>query len=122
MKLKIFTLNFSILCLLLYPPLCTATDKQTVFVSIVPQKFFVQQISKDLINVEVMVQPGASPATYEPKASQMANSSASVAYFAIGVPFEKAWLGKISAVNPSYENYTDRQEHRKNTHGPASSP
>jgi zinc transport system substrate-binding protein len=100
MNLKILTLNFSILCLLLYSPFCNATDKQTVFVSIVPQKFFVQQISKDLVHVEVMVQPGASPATYEPKASQMARLATSEAYFSIGVPFEKAWLGKISAVNP----------------------
>ncbi|MGB3221422.1 MAG: zinc ABC transporter substrate-binding protein [Desulforhopalus sp.] len=92
---------FSILSLILFASICVAGDKPTVFVSIIPQKYFVQQISKDLIDVEVMVQPGASPATYEPKPSQMANLSSCAAYFAIGVPFESAWLGKISAVNPS---------------------
>jgi zinc transport system substrate-binding protein len=92
---------FSILSLILFSSICTAGDKPTVFVSIVPQKYFVQQISKDLIDVEVMVQPGASPATYEPKPSQMARLSSCAAYFAIGVPFESAWLGKISAVNPN---------------------
>ncbi len=101
MKLKLFILKFSILCFMLHPLSSNAADKPSVFVSIVPQRFFVQQISKDLVDVEVMVQPGASPATYEPKASQMAKLSSAVAYFAIGVPFEKAWLGKISAVNPS---------------------
>lgn len=100
MKLKIIILQFSSLCLLLYAPFCAGSDKPTVFVSIVPQKYFVQQISKDIVNVEVMVQPGASPATYEPKPSQMAKLSSCAAYFAIGVPFEKAWLGKISAVSP----------------------
>jgi zinc transport system substrate-binding protein len=92
---------FSILLLILFSSICTAGEKPTVFVSIVPQKYFVQQISNNLINVEVMVQPGASPATYEPKPSQMARLSSCAAYFAVGVPFESAWLGKISAVNPS---------------------
>jgi len=77
-----------------------AADKLPVFVSIVPQKYFVQQIGKDLVDVQVMVLPGASPATYEPKPKQMADISKTKIYFAIGVPFENAWLGKIAAANP----------------------
>jgi len=100
---------FSILSMLFFASVCAAVDKPIVFVSIVPQKYFVQQISKDLIDVEVMVQSGASPATYEPKPSQMAGLSSCAAYFAIGVPFESAWLGKISAVNPNMNViHTDR--------------
>jgi zinc transport system substrate-binding protein len=79
---------------------CFAAGKLPVFVSIVPQKYFVQQIGKDLVDVQVMVQPGASPATYEPKPQQMADLSKAKIYFAIGVPFENAWLGKIAASNP----------------------
>jgi len=75
-------------------------DRIPVFVSIVPQKYFVQQIGKDLVDVHVMVQPGASPATYEPKPKQMADLSKTRVYFAIGVPFENAWLKKIAAANP----------------------
>jgi zinc transport system substrate-binding protein len=78
-------------------------DKPMVFVSIVPQKYFVQQIAQNLLDVEVMVESGANPATYEPKPSQMAKLSRASIYFAIGVPFEKAWLGKISAVNPAMQ-------------------
>jgi len=44
-----------------------AAERLPVFVSIVPQKYFVQQIGKELVDVQVMVQPGASPATYEPR-------------------------------------------------------
>lgn len=80
--------------------ICCAADKFTVFVSIVPQKYFVEQIARDLVEVHVMVQPGASPATYEPKPQQMVDLSKSKIYFAIGVPFEKAWLGKIASSNP----------------------
>jgi zinc transport system substrate-binding protein len=73
---------------------CFAAGKLPVFVSIVPQKYFVQQIGKDLVDVQAMVLPGTSPATYEPKPKQMADLSNTKVYFAIGVPFENAWLEK----------------------------
>jgi zinc transport system substrate-binding protein len=71
-----------------------------VFVSIVPQKYFVEKIGGELVRVSIMVKPGASPATYEPKPGQMVALSMSRIYYAIGVPFEKAWLEKIAAANP----------------------
>jgi len=77
-----------------------AADRLSVFVSIVPQKTFVQQIGKDLVDINVMVTPGASPATYEPKPRQMAELSNAALYFAIGAPFERTWLRKIAAANP----------------------
>jgi zinc transport system substrate-binding protein len=84
----------------LFLALAWANDPITVFVSIVPQKYFVQQIGKDLLDVKVMVEPGASPATYEPKPKQMVALSKAVLYFSIGVPFENTWLGKIASANP----------------------
>lgn len=71
-----------------------------VFVSIVPQKYFVEKIGGAFVNVSVMVKPGANPATYEPKPRQMVALSKTKIYFAIGVPFEKVWLKKIAAANP----------------------
>ena len=70
-----------------------------VTVSILPQKYFVEKIAADKIQVNVMVKPGASPATYEPKTSQMRILSNSLAYFSIGVPFEKVWLEKFKNSN-----------------------
>jgi zinc transport system substrate-binding protein len=78
-----------------------ANNRLTVFVSIVPQKYFVEQIGKDLVDVQVMVQPGAGPHTYEPKPLQMAALSKAKLYFSIGVTFEKAWLNKIASSNPN---------------------
>ena len=48
-----------------------ATGSIAVIVSIVPQKYFVEKIGGDIIKVSIMVPPGASPATYEPKPAQM---------------------------------------------------
>lgn len=64
-------------------------------VSILPQKYFVEKIVKDKFEVNVMVNPGASPHTYEPKSSQMKSLAASKAYFYTGVSFEKVWLDKF---------------------------
>ncbi|MEX1092290.1 MAG: zinc ABC transporter substrate-binding protein, partial [Acidimicrobiia bacterium] len=69
-------------------------------VSIVPQAYFVAEVGGSLVSVNVMVEPGANPATYEPKASQMRALSDSHCYVSIGVPFEEAWLDRITAANP----------------------
>jgi zinc transport system substrate-binding protein len=74
--------------------------KIKTFVSIVPQKYFMEKIGGDLVDVSVMVPPGNSPATYEPKPKQMVSLSRARVYYAIGVPFERVWLKKITAINP----------------------
>lgn len=66
-----------------------------VFVSILPQKYFLQKLGGKHVHVLVMVSPGASPATYEPKPGQMVALSTAKAYFSIGVPFEKTWLPRF---------------------------
>jgi len=70
------------------------------FVSISPQKYFVQKIGGDLVDVSVLVPAGANPHNFEPKPRQMAELSKSAVYFAVGIDFEKFWLKKITAANP----------------------
>lgn len=75
------------------------SGKNKVFVSILPQKHFVEAIAGDKIDVEVMVKPGLSPATYEPLPQQMISLNESKLYFRIGVPFEESWIDKIAQNN-----------------------
>lgn len=77
-----------------------AGDPLKISVSIVPQKYFVEKIGKEFVDVSVMVRPGASPATYEPRPQQMVDLIKSRIYFAIGVPFEKVWVEKFIHINP----------------------
>ena len=72
-----------------------------VFVSILPQKYFVERVGGDHVKVEAMVTPGQSPATYEPTPKQMTRLAAATAYFRIGVPFENVWIERIRAANPA---------------------
>lgn len=94
------------LCLILIfgvlaaPHQIIADESKAVFVSILPQKYFVEQISGDFLQVEVMVKPGDNPHTYEPKASQMKKLAQSSVYLAIGIGFEDAWLERFAGVNP----------------------
>ena len=71
-----------------------------ITVSVLPQKYFIEQIAGDLVEVNVMIPPGASPATYEPTVLQLQNLKNSMAYMRIGyVGFELTWLDKIQSVN-----------------------
>lgn len=70
-----------------------------IFVSILPQKYFVEKIGKDKVNVEVLVRPGKSPATYAPSPDQIKRLGMSDIYFKIGVPFENSIVHKIELMD-----------------------
>ena len=74
-------------------------NKIPVTVSIEPQKYFVERIGGDRVKVNVMVQTGVDPHTYEPKPDQMRSLASSKAYFSIGGDLEKAWLPRLLAAN-----------------------
>jgi zinc transport system substrate-binding protein len=107
-------------------PVEAATTR--VFVSIAPQKYFVQKIGGDLVSVAVLVPAGADPHTYEPKPKQMAELSKCAVYFAVGIDFEKAWLPRIAGTNPKMRIVhtddgikkiimTDHHHDKKSRHG-----
>lgn len=77
-----------------------AAEKIQVFVSILPQKYFVEKIGGDAVDIGVMVEPHQNPENFEPLPSQMTALSRADLYFAIGVPFENAWLKKFTASYP----------------------
>jgi zinc transport system substrate-binding protein len=78
----------------------TPSGTLKVTVSILPQRYFVERAGGAYVDVNVMVRPGESPETYEPKPDQLRALGAADLYFSIGVPFESAWLGRFSAANP----------------------
>jgi zinc transport system substrate-binding protein len=78
-----------------------ADNRITVTVSVLPQKYIVEAIGGERIEVTVMVPPGASPEVYEPKPFQLRALAATQLYFSIGVPFETAWLPRFTGVSPT---------------------
>jgi len=76
-----------------------AAEPLGVFVSLLPQKQFVERIAGAAVKVEVMVRPGQSPATYDPTPQQMVALARAAAYFRIGAPFENVWIPKIQSTH-----------------------
>jgi zinc transport system substrate-binding protein len=93
-----------------YPkPSNDTRQKLKVFVSILPQAYFVGRVGGERVDVSVMVGPGQSPATYEPRPKQMAKLSKASLFFRIGVPFENVWIERISKANPRMKVIDTRQ-------------
>lgn len=86
-----------------------AAEPLTIFVSILPQKYFVERIGGNRVRVSVMVKAGRSPETYAPTPRQMVRLSQAQIYFRIGVPFEDAWLESIATANPKMRVVNLRQ-------------
>ena len=90
---------FLIAALVWLLPLNTfAKSPLNVHVSILPQKYFVERIGQDLVRVDVLVNPGKSPATYSPSPDQIKKLTTSDVYFRIGVPFENSILHKLKSI------------------------
>jgi zinc transport system substrate-binding protein len=88
----------ALLLLLLCAPMAGAQTLD-VFVSVLPLATFAERVGGERVKVHTMVQPGHSPATYEPTPRQIAALARADLYFRVGVPFEDAWMRRISATN-----------------------
>jgi zinc transport system substrate-binding protein len=73
-------------------------ERPTIAVSVPPQAWFVRQLAGDAARVEVLIPPGASPASYEPTMKQVEAVSDAAVYVKVGhpsFPFERAWLDRL---------------------------
>ncbi len=91
------------LCLILLAvflsPVHAGPERITVFVSVAPQKQFVERIGGEYIDVYIMLPPEQSPETYSPSPRMLATLADAQLYFQIGVPFEKNWTRAIQSAN-----------------------
>jgi zinc transport system substrate-binding protein len=72
-----------------------------VTVTILPQKYFVDQIAGNLLEVNVLVPPGTSYHNYEVLPSQMKDLAKSRMWIQIGMlTFEEVWKEKLAQINP----------------------
>ena len=71
----------------------TTSKQPLVTVTILPQKYFIEQIAGDFLQVNVMVPPGMNPATCDLHISQLQKLHNSDLCFSIGhLPFEQTHL------------------------------
>ncbi|MCM1356173.1 MAG: zinc ABC transporter substrate-binding protein [Staphylococcus sp.] len=72
-----------------------------VTVSIEPQKYLLEQITGNRIEVRTLIANGANPETFDPSVNHILNLSKSIGFLRIGnIGFEEAILDKIHAEQP----------------------
>lgn len=76
--------------------------KETVVsVSILPIEYFIDRLTDNALDVNVMVPQGSSHGTYSPTARQMQRLSDSGIYFRIGyLGYEQAFIRRLNELNP----------------------
>jgi len=92
---KVLIILLAIFCM--HSVYADKNGKTSVFVSIMPQKYFAEKIGGDLVNVSVLVPSGTSPENFDPSPKQIVQLGSSDVYFTIGVPFENIFLDKLKA-------------------------
>lgn len=76
-------------------------DKITVTVSIEPQRFLVEKIAGDKVEVKTLLPQGAKPETYDLTPSQLIDLTKSDAYFMMGtISFERSWADAYTSDHP----------------------
>jgi zinc transport system substrate-binding protein len=94
------TASALLLLLLGAAPVTSNATPLEITVSILPQREFVEQIGGDLVEVQVLVPPGQSPATYEPTPRQITRLASSALWIRIGVAFERSLIPKVREAAP----------------------
>lgn len=101
---RIVRVSISIVLMLSLAGLVGAEEKKiSAFVSILPQAEFVERVGGPHVDVQVLVGPGQSPATYEPGPQQMARLGEARVLFRIGTPFEKGFIDRVAGLYKDLE-------------------
>ena len=102
--MRTFTILFIILTIFIIHSCKRQTGQDygpVVSASIIPLEYFVDRLTDKALEVNVMIPPGASHATYSPTTSQFRKLSGSGIYFRIEhLGYEKAWINRLSEMNP----------------------
>lgn len=85
-------------------------QKPVVTVSIQPQRYFLEKIVGDKVEVKCLLANGGNPEIFEPSMTHLMNLENSVAYFMIGnVGFESAIVERVRKNNPELNIYDNSE-------------
>ncbi len=90
-----------LLLLVLTITIASYAENIKTFTAIEPIEYIIEQITKDIINNEALIQKGQEPHSFSPTPKQLIALSKSNIYFSIDFPFEKHLFEKIKRINPN---------------------
>ncbi len=101
-RLLPFLLQALLLTLMsIQPVFSNEASAMKVFVSIEPLRYLAERVGGEHIDVETMIAPGESPATFSPTPRKMTRLKNARLFFYVGVPSEKAWLPRVRESYPT---------------------
>ncbi len=108
MKKGLGLILFTLLTALLAACVGKVSEKPIVTVSLQPQKYFLDKIVGDKVDVKCLLASGGNPETYEPSLTHLMNLEGSEAYFMIGnIGFESAIMERVRHNNPDLQIYNN---------------
>ncbi len=75
-------------------------ERMHLLVSLMPQKYLLDRLGGDRVEVQVMIQAGQSPELFEPSPGQILGLARVRLYFLAGMPSEELWLGALKESFP----------------------
>ena len=114
--MKKYLLICCVLCIALLMPSCGTKSESgesgcpIITVSLQPQKYFLDKIVGDKIEVQCLLANGANPESYEPSMNNLMQLEKSVAYIKMGnVGFEQVLVDKLQQNNKDLKVYDASQ-------------
>ena len=71
-----------------------------VYVSVPPLVPLAQRVGGPAVEVRSLVSPNQDPHTFEPSARQVESLAAAQVFWAVDMPYERAWLPRLRAASP----------------------
>jgi zinc transport system substrate-binding protein len=89
-------------------------SKDTIIVSVPPQKYFIEQIAKDNFTIVSMMDEESVMPEYQPTGAQYVWTEDAVAYFKIGLFKEFRWIKSIKIKNSNIKVYDTLEDTKLN--------
>ena len=80
-----------------------AAECPRIYVGLPPQRWLVQQLASNRVEVGLLLSPGQNPHTFEPTAHQVKALSTAQLYLIMGLPFERVVVKKVQAIQPGLQ-------------------
>lgn len=81
----------------------SAAESMAVFAGVPPVAYLVERIGGEYLRIEVLMQPGQDPHTFEPSPRQVRALGRAKTFFKVGMPFEERLIEKIAKVRANIE-------------------
>lgn len=81
-------------------PAAGASEVLSVFAGVEPVRYLARAVGGDRVSAAVLVPPGQSPHTFEPTPRQLTALERADLYLSAGMPFEAAWVERLSEALP----------------------